>query len=77
MPVSGDFYERYCSRVRDRSHPEGPARLLATRVGASLTAGTLMLVLAFIIIMVWIVRPGIGRKDPAMPGILKNQGVYE
>jgi EmrB/QacA subfamily drug resistance transporter len=50
-----------------------PAQLLATRVGASLTAGTLMLGIAFIIVMVWIVRPGIVRKDPAVSGILENQ----
>jgi hypothetical protein len=36
-----------------------PAQLLATRVAASLTAGTVMLGLAFVIFMVWIVRPGI------------------
>ncbi|WP_292370208.1 MFS transporter [Methanoregula sp. UBA64] len=50
-----------------------PAELLAVRVGASLTAGTVMLGLAFVIVIVWIVRPGIVQKGPALPEIAKNQ----
>ena len=47
-----------------------PAQLLAARVGTSLTAGTFMLGIAFIIVMVWIVRPGTVRENPDLPGNL-------
>jgi len=51
-----------------------PTHLLAVRVGASLTAGTVMLGLAFVIVMVLIVRPGIVRRDPDLP---ENQNHLE
>ena len=52
-----------------------PAQLLAVRVGASLTAGTAMLGLAFVIVVMLIVRPGIVRGNQDMPGNLTHQEV--
>lgn len=43
-----------------------PAQLLATRVGASLTAGTLMLGLAFVIVILLIVLPGVVPGNPKL-----------
>jgi predicted MFS family arabinose efflux permease len=42
--------------------------LLAVRVAASLTAGTVMLGLAFVIVIILIVRPGTVRGNQALPG---------
>jgi len=53
-----------------------PTQLLAVRVGASLTAGTVMLGLAFVIVMGLIVWPGIVRQDTDLPGNLNHLERY-
>ncbi|WP_440950532.1 hypothetical protein [Methanosphaerula subterraneus] len=53
-----------------------PTQLLAVRVGASLTAGTVMLWLALIIVILLIVRPGIVRGDQDLPENLNHLEGY-
>jgi EmrB/QacA subfamily drug resistance transporter len=54
-----------------------PAELLAVRVGASLTAGTVMLGLAFVIVVILIVRPGTVRGNQDLQGKMNNLEVQK